>query len=99
MHHIKPQILKANEKQRLGKGFSREELKKAGINLLEARRIELPVDFRRRTSHDGNVEAIRAYAEHVKAVHQPKPKPTPKATESKAKSTEKSTVKTHKRKA
>jgi ribosomal protein L13E len=28
MHHIKPQILKPNGKQRKGRGFSREELKK-----------------------------------------------------------------------
>ncbi len=99
MHHIKPQILKTNEKQRLGKGFSRRELKKAGINLLEARQIELPVDFRRRTTHDGNVEAIKAYAEHVKTVHKPKPKPTTTATKPKTKSTEKSTTKAEKRKA
>lgn len=98
MHHIKPQILKANEKQRWGKGFSREELKKAEISLVEARRIELPVDFRRRTAHDSNVEAIKAYVEHIKAVHQPKPKPASKVTESTVKSTEKLT-KTKKRKA
>lgn len=94
MHHIKPQVLKTNERQRWGKGFSREELKKAEISLLEARKIELPVDFRRRTAHDSNVEAIKAYAEHVRTVHQPKPKPVSKPTESIEKST-----KTKKRKA
>ncbi len=66
MHRIKPKILKPNEKQRLGKGFSREELKKAGVNLAVARAIELPIDMRRRTIHDENVEAIKAYAAEEK---------------------------------
>jgi ribosomal protein L13E len=74
MHHIKPQILKPDGKQRVGRGFSREELKKAGLNLQEARRIQLPVDFRRHTAHDANVKAVKAYAAHEKA----KPKPVPK---------------------
>ena len=76
MHHIKPKILKPNEKQRVGKGFSREELKKAGLNLQEARRIELPIDFRRRTEHEENVEAVKTYAAQEKAKRKPKPKST-----------------------
>ncbi len=66
MHHVKPKILKPDEKQRLGKGFSREELKKAGVNLAVARSIELPIDMRRRTVHDENVEAVKAYAAEEK---------------------------------
>jgi ribosomal protein L13E len=66
MHHIKPKILKPDEKQRLGKGFSREELKKAGVNIAVARSIELPIDMRRRTVHDENVEAIKTYAAEEK---------------------------------
>lgn len=83
MHHIKPQILKQDEKPRMGRGFSPDELKKAGINLQEARRIELPIDFRRRTAHDHNVEAIKAYAAHMKT-HQ-KPVSKPAVTKTKAK--------------
>ncbi len=74
MHHIKPQILKPDERKRVGRGFSREELKKAGVNLQEARRIQLPIDFRRRTAHDENVEAVKTYAAQEKA----KPKPVAK---------------------
>ncbi len=66
MHHVKPKILKPDEKQRFGKGFSREELKKAGVNLAVARSIELPIDMRRRTVHDENVEAVKAYAAEEK---------------------------------
>lgn len=80
MHHIKPQILKPNGKQRKGRGFSPEELKKAGLNLQEARRIELPIDFRRRTAHDENVKAVKTYAAHEKAKQKPVAKPTAKAS-------------------
>ncbi len=72
MHHIKAIILKSDEKKRLGAGFSREELKKAGVNLQEARRIELPIDMRRRTVHDDNVEAVKTYAEAEKSKRKPK---------------------------
>ena len=77
MHHIKPKILKQNGKQRNGKGFSSRELKKAGLDKKEARKMGLPVDPRRATAHDENVEAIKAYVEKKKAETKPKPKPKP----------------------
>lgn len=75
MHHIKPQILKPDERKRIGRGFTREELKKAGVNLAVARAIELPIDMRRRTCHDENVEAIKAYAAKEKAERKTVEKP------------------------
>ncbi len=75
MHHIKPKIRKPNGKQRDGRGFSPEELKKAGLNRAEAIKIGLPADLRRKTAHNENVEAIKAYAEKRKAEAKPKPKP------------------------
>jgi large subunit ribosomal protein L13e len=78
MHHIKPRILKPDGKQRSGRGFSPEELKKAGIDPAEAKRLEIPVDRRRKTAHDQNVEAIKAYAEKRKAEAKPKQKLQPK---------------------
>jgi ribosomal protein L13E len=77
MHHIKPKILKPDEKQRSGRGFSLEEIKKAGLNPAEAKRLEIPVDRRRKTAHDQNVEAIKTYTEKKKAEAKPKPKPKP----------------------
>ncbi len=62
MHHIKPSILKPNGKQKSGKGFSPNELAKAGVNRLQARQMGLPVDYRRRTAHDDNIEALKAHA-------------------------------------
>jgi ribosomal protein L13E len=79
MHHIKPEILTPSGKQRSGKGFSLEELKKAGLNKAEAKKLEIPVDIRRRTAHDQNVKALKAYSEKKKAEAKPKPKPEPKA--------------------
>jgi ribosomal protein L13E len=70
MRHIKSKILKPDGKQRSGRGFSLEELKKA-------KRLEIPVDRRRKTAHNQNVEAIKAYAEKKKAEAKPKPKPKP----------------------
>lgn len=77
MHHIKPKILKPGGKQRSGRGFSLEELKKAGLNPIQAKKLEIPVDSRRKTAHNQNVEAIKAYAETKKAEAKPKPKPKP----------------------
>ena len=77
MHHVKPEVTKPDGK-RSGKGFSREELKKAGLNPAEAKKLKLPVDKRRKTAHDQNVKTIKAYAEKKKAKAKPKQKPKPK---------------------
>ncbi len=79
MHHIKPRINKKDGKQRSGRGFSLEELAKAGLTLAEAKRLEVPVDKRRTTFHDWNVKVLRAYAEKVKAEVKPKPQLKKKA--------------------
>lgn len=89
MHHIKPQILKQNGKPRRGRGFSRRELGKAGLNLQEARMIELPIDFRRQTAHDNNVEAVKAYAAHMKTHRKPVVKPVAAKTAVKTEKKEK----------
>lgn len=79
MRRVKPKILKPNRKQRSGKGFSTEELKKAGLNPTEAARIGLPIDTRRKTAHDENVEVIKAYVEKKKAETKLEPKKKPKS--------------------
>jgi ribosomal protein L13E len=84
MHHVKPRIQKADGKQRDGKGFSAEELKKAGLNRADAKRLKLPFDPRRKTMHPENVETLKA---HAAAQPKPKAKPKPKrqATKNKPK--------------
>ena len=80
MHHIKPVITKQDGTQRVGRGFSPEELEKSGLNPAEAKRLEVPVDKRRKTVHDVNVDALKAYASKMKADAKPKkPKPEKKA--------------------
>jgi ribosomal protein L13E len=72
MHHIKPVINKKGGKQRAGKGFSTKELEKAGLTPAEEKKLEIPVDKRRETVHDQNVEAVKVYAEKRKAEAKPK---------------------------
>ncbi len=78
MHHINPVINKKNGKQRRGRGFSPEELGKAGLTLVEAKRLEIPVDKRRKTVHDWNVEVVKAYVQKEKVKVKPKEKPESK---------------------
>ena len=63
MHHIKPFITCQTGKRRLGKGFSPDEIKEAGITVQEARKIGMPVDFKRKTSHEENIETLKAQVE------------------------------------
>ncbi len=88
MHHIKAIKLKPDGEKRSGKGFSKSEVQKAGLDAVSARKMGLPVDPRRRTVHDENVEAVKAYAAKEKAKPKPKPKPKPvqSAKKEKAKS-------------
>lgn len=46
---------------RLGRGFSVQELRAAGITLLEARKRGLKLDFKRLTAHEENIAALRAW--------------------------------------
>lgn len=86
MHHVKAQIRKPdNTGQRNGKGFSKGEVKKADLNTVNARKMGLPVDSRRRTVHDKNIEVIKAHAEKQKAKVKPKPKAVPSTKKEKPK--------------
>ncbi|MEM3730544.1 MAG: ribosomal protein L13e [Candidatus Bathyarchaeia archaeon] len=66
-HALKPKVYKKDGKQRFGKGFSREELKKAGLTLKEALKLHIPIDSRRKTAHDENVEAIKTFLKNKNA--------------------------------
>ncbi|MCJ7698944.1 ribosomal protein L13e [Candidatus Bathyarchaeota archaeon] len=68
-------VFKAREKQRDGKGFSREELKKAGTNMTDALKLKIPLDPRRKTAHEENIEAVKAFVAQKKAEQKPKKKP------------------------
>jgi ribosomal protein L13E len=80
MTTIKPKILKNDGKQRLGRGFSREELKRAGSSLKEALRFGIPVDAKRKTAHEENIEAVKTFLQEKKPASKPKkPRGKPKS--------------------
>ncbi len=54
-------IVKKKGKTRKGRGFSRKELKETGLSLSRALRMGVPVDIRRKTKHEENVEALKPY--------------------------------------
>ena len=76
MKTTRPKVFKTDGKQRFGRGFSREELKKAGSSLKEAVKLGLPVDGKRKTVHDQNVAAAKTSLQEMRPA--PKPKPAPK---------------------
>ena len=67
IHHVKPTITSQKGKRKQGKGFSINELKAAGVSKQQAQQAGLPVDVRRKSSHDENVEAIKAHAKKPKS--------------------------------
>ncbi len=48
-----------NAKWRPGRGFSRGELREAGVSISAARRNGLPVDLRRKSVHPENVKILK----------------------------------------
>jgi len=80
MTTTRPKVFKNDGKQRLGRGFSREELKKAGSSLKEAIKLGLLVDDKRKTVHDENVEAAKTFLEKTRPTSKPKkPRIKPKS--------------------
>jgi ribosomal protein L13E len=63
MHHIKPIITAHGGKPRPGKGFSPDELKEAGLTAADARQLAIPVDRKRHSCHDENIQALQSHFE------------------------------------
>jgi ribosomal protein L13E len=71
----RPKVFKNDGKQRSGRGFSRKELQQAGSNPKEVLRLHIPLDLKRRTIHEENVETLKKLLETKKAALKPKKKP------------------------
>lgn len=63
MMSTKPKVFKKDGRQRYGKGFSKGELKKAGLSFTEALKLGIPIDYRRRTAHEENINIIKSFLE------------------------------------
>ncbi len=87
---MKAVITKQNGKQSIGKGFSLNELKEAGLNRQDAKKIGIPLDIKRKSLHDENVACIKAHAEKAKTEAAAKPKPKTQVAETKPKKKAKS---------
>lgn len=79
MTSTEPKVFKTDRKQRSGRGFSREEIKKADSSPAEALRFGLRVDSKRKTAHEENVEALKAYLTDKKAAAKAKAAAKPKS--------------------
>jgi large subunit ribosomal protein L13e len=79
-------IVKRGAKIRIGKGFSIEEVKEAGVNVGEARHLGVPVDQRRSTSYPENVEALKEWIAEARkeGFRVPKPKQSSKGQKGRA---------------
>ena len=65
----KPRLIKyggADPGKRIGRGFSKGELEAVGLTFKEALRLGIPIDRRRRTTHEWNIEILKEYLEKVK---------------------------------
>jgi hypothetical protein len=65
-------IIKTNGNQRPGKGFSPDEIKEAGLNAAEARRLRIPIDRKRKSCHDENIANIKSHLANAPAKANPK---------------------------
>jgi len=91
MHHIKAIVTNRAGRKVESRGFSLTELKNAGLNKQDAKKIGIPLDVKRKSVHDENVETLKAHAEKAKAEAKAKEqkaetKPEEKKPKKKAKS-------------
>ena len=83
--------VKSKKGFRKGKGFSEEEIKKAGMTIAMAKKLKIVIDPRRKSAHDFNVAELKKLKPpekkpKVKKAAKPKaPKPAKKVTKKPAK--------------
>lgn len=59
-------IHKGRPRVRGGRGFSLAELRSARVSLDRARTLKIPIDLRRKTVYESNVEVVRTRAQEFK---------------------------------
>jgi ribosomal protein L13E len=78
MHHIIPIITDQTGKKRRGKGFSLNELKEAGLNTSDTKKLGVHLDRKRKTAHEQNIKTLKVHA--TKAKSEAKAKPATEST-------------------
>lgn len=51
---------------KVGRGFSRSELKKAGLTVEQAKKFKIPIDLRRKTVYEDNLNMLKKFLEEQK---------------------------------
>ncbi len=84
-YFISPMVFRI-ETVREGRGFSLAEIQTAGLNAGEAQILGIPVDLRRKSTHEENVEILKEYITAAKEneIKVPKPKQTSKGQRGRA---------------
>ena len=59
-------VVDRGRKKRVGRGFSRNELKEVDLSLIEALKLGIPIDIRRSTNRKENVENLRRTTKELK---------------------------------
>jgi len=54
-------VQKKGGRTRIGRGFSRGELREGGVDVKRAHKLGMPVDLRRKTKHEENVEILKQH--------------------------------------
>jgi len=82
---ISPMVFRS-ETVREGRGFSVAEVQAAGLNPGEAVILGIPVDLRRKSTHEENVEILKEFIKTAKEneIKVPKPKQTTKGQRGRA---------------
>lgn len=63
---INPVVTSPGKRERRkGSGFSRDELSEVALTFSQALNLGIPIDKRRRTKYDENVEALRQFLKTV----------------------------------
>ena len=63
---IEATVYKKNGKPRKGKGFSRKELEKVGLNIKEALKLGISIDKRRSSAYEENVKILENFVKTVR---------------------------------
>ena len=54
-------LVKRKRRVRIGRGFSRGELREVNLSVKEALKLGIPVDVRRSTRHNENIETLKSF--------------------------------------